>query len=68
MTVSINRLEYKDAWVEMAKDNLKAGKNVALENFDYAKDLDKCFVLAREFKAKMFIDAEKTICHFLIPN
>jgi len=68
MTISINRPDYKDTWFEMVKDNLKAGKNVALENFDYSADLDKCYVLARQFKAKMFIDAEMTICHFLISN
>ncbi len=51
--------------MQIVSDNLKSGNTVALENFDYATDLDKCYILARQFHVKLFIDADLTICHFL---
>jgi hypothetical protein len=68
MTVAINRADHANDWIEMVVNNLKSGKNVALENFDYANDLDKCYIIARQFNTKMFVDAQNTICLFLISN
>jgi hypothetical protein len=65
MTVTIDKADCKDDWMQIVSDNLKSGNTVALENFDYANDLDKCYILARQFHVKLFIDADLTICHFL---
>jgi hypothetical protein len=68
MKVTINRAENAQSWADMVSENLKSGNSVALENFDYSTDLDKCYLLARQFSAKMFVDAQNTICHFLTSN
>ena len=52
----------------MVAENLKSGNGVNLEGFVYPDDLEKCHSLAKQFKAKTFLNADRTICYFKISN
>jgi len=67
MSVTINKAP-EDDWEQMVAENLKSGNGVNLEGFVYPDDLEKCHSLAKQFKAKTFLNADRTICYFKISN
>ena len=60
----INRAEYDDGWQERVEANLAEGNEVQLENFVYPDDEEICSLLARQYRAKVRLNHDKTICFF----
>ena len=67
MRVIINKAPEHD-WQKMVADNLKLRNEVDLESFIYPDDLEICHTLANQNKAKVYLNADKTICWFTFSN
>ena len=68
MKAVVNRNIQKDAWTESVSNHLKEGDEVVLENLNLETDLDRCYQLAGQFNARLFIEADTALCHFLTVN
>jgi hypothetical protein len=63
--VKINRAEYDDEWKERVEENLALGHEVELQNFVYPDDVEICNQLGNKHGAKIRLNADKTVCHFI---